>query len=497
MRLGKVKDPIVWTIAGSDSGAGSGLQADLKTMTSLGVHGCTVVTALTAQNSSEVLAIERSSLSFLDAQASALRKDGAPKAVKTGMLGSVEVARWLGKLPEINAYVVCDPVLCSSSGHLLTDKKIIPSLIKQVFPSVNLLTPNRMEAEALVGYAVTEPDAVEKAAQKLLGMGVKACLLKGGHSEGDLCSDFYTDGDAKFWIHSARLLGFRSHGTGCTLSAALASCHALGLDEKSTVVVAKAYLNRALRLSERTQSMAFLHHAAWPVAPEDFPWVTPSYRETRLKFPAMDRLGFYPVVNRFTWVERLVPLGLKVIQLRIKDLYGCGLEQEIRKSIEFCKRHDCHIVVNDHVELALKYGAYGVHLGQDDMAADLGKICGSGLRLGVSTHSYFEAALAHALGPSYISLGSIFPTKSHAMTFPPQGLDRIREWKSLFKYPVVAIGGITLERSSEVRKTGVDGVSVISDVLSAKDPEARTRAWVSNASIFLKNQLAQNGTSVR
>lgn len=493
MRLGSVKNPIVWTIAGSDSGAGAGLQADLKTMTALGVHGCTVVTALTAQNSSECLAIEQPAVSFLNAQAIALRKDGIPDVVKTGMLGSVEVVRWLGKLlRELNTHVVCDPVLYSSAGHLLTAKEVIPILIREVFTRINLLTPNRMEAEALVGVPVRDPDEVERAAQNLLGMGVKAVLIKGGHSEGNLCSDFYTDGDAKFWIHSARLSGFRSHGTGCTLSAALASCHALGLDEKSSVVVAKAYLNRAIRLSEQAMrsQTAFLHHAGWPVTSEDFPWVTPSYRETRIEFPPMDRLGFYPVVDRARWVRRLVPQGLKTIQLRVKDLDGSELEKEIRSSIEFCKQYRCQLIVNDHVEPALKYGAYGIHLGQDDLErADLTKICESGLRLGVSTHSYFEAAMAHALGPSYIALGSIFPTTSKTMTFPPQGLDRIREWKSLFKYPVVAIGGITLERSSDVWETGVDGVSVISDILSAKDPEARTRAWLGCSCVGRRDTL--------
>ncbi|MFZ1961538.1 MAG: thiamine phosphate synthase [Methylovirgula sp.] len=189
---------------------------------------------------------------------------------------------------------------------------------------------------------------------------------------------------------------------------------------------------------------------------------------------------FYPIVDSAAWIERLLPCGVKFVQLRIKDRPRDALRAEIAASRDLCREAGAELVINDYWRDAIELGCGFVHLGQGDLAAaDLAAIRGAGLQLGISTHDDAELALARAAQPDYIALGPIYPTLLKAMAFAPQGLARIGAWKKkIGAIPLVAIGGITLERATGVFEAGADVVSVVTDIVRAVDPEARAKAWV-------------------
>ncbi|WP_421982681.1 thiamine phosphate synthase [Roseibium sp.] len=190
---------------------------------------------------------------------------------------------------------------------------------------------------------------------------------------------------------------------------------------------------------------------------------------------------FYPIVDSSTWVARLVPLGVKLLQLRIKDVEDENmLRQEISAARKVCEKHGCQLIINDHWQLAIDEACDFVHLGQEDLeGADLDAIRRAGLRLGVSTHDGDELETALSADPDYIALGPVFPTSSKSLKWEPQGVAKVTGWKrQVGGLPLVAIGGITLERAGEVLQSGADSIAVISDVMRNPDPEQRTRDWI-------------------
>jgi thiamine-phosphate pyrophosphorylase len=189
---------------------------------------------------------------------------------------------------------------------------------------------------------------------------------------------------------------------------------------------------------------------------------------------------FYPIVDSAAWVGRLVGVGAELIQLRIKDASPAQLRAELHHALTICRRSGAILVVNDHWEAAIDAGADWVHLGQGDLdAADVGVLRAKGLQLGISTHSHEELERALSLDPDYVALGPIYPTILKAMPFAPQGLDRIGEWKRLVGgLPLVAIGGLNIERGVACLDAGADVVSVVTDITLNADPEGRARAWI-------------------
>ncbi len=188
---------------------------------------------------------------------------------------------------------------------------------------------------------------------------------------------------------------------------------------------------------------------------------------------------FYPIVPDGDWVERLARIGAKLIQLRMKDTPAVLIPEAIGRALEACRECGCELVVNDYWREAIDCGAGFVHLGQGDLeTADMKAIRRAGLKLGISTHSHEE--LNHALSedPDYVALGPIYETKLKAMPWAPQGLLRISEWKAIAKRPLVAIGGITLERAPMVFEAGADSIAVVTDIVAHPDPEQRARDWL-------------------
>jgi thiamine-phosphate pyrophosphorylase len=188
----------------------------------------------------------------------------------------------------------------------------------------------------------------------------------------------------------------------------------------------------------------------------------------------------YPIVDSAAWVRRLLPAGVRLVQLRIKDRSLDELRAEIRESRQLCERAGAQLVVNDHWQLALEEGCDFVHLGQGDLdTADVPALRRATVRIGISTHDDAELARALDLAPDYVALGPIYPTLLKAMKFGPQGLERIGEWKRrIGAIPLVAIGGITLERLPGVLAAGADSAAVVTDIVRHPLPEERMRNWV-------------------
>ena len=189
---------------------------------------------------------------------------------------------------------------------------------------------------------------------------------------------------------------------------------------------------------------------------------------------------FYPIFDSAEWLERLVPHGIRLVQLRVKDRPEAELRAEIRAAKAVCEAHGCRLIVNDYWRLAIEEGCDFVHLGQEDLdGADLGAIRAAGLRLGVSTHDDAELERALALAPDYVALGPVYPTILKQMRFGPQGLDRVGEWKRrVGATALVAIGGLTVERAPGVLDAGADILSAVTDITLNPDPEARVKEWL-------------------
>ncbi len=188
--------------------------------------------------------------------------------------------------------------------------------------------------------------------------------------------------------------------------------------------------------------------------------------------------GFYPVVDEVRWLRRFLPLGVRTIQLRIKEQAPAEVQRQLREALAIAADYpDGQLIINDYWREAIALGATWLHLGQGDLAgADRAAIRAAGIKLGVSTHS--PAELDHALTADYLALGPIYPTTLKQMPWSPQGLARIGEWQGRCPVPLVAIGGITLERAPAVLAAGADLIAVVSDVLRHPDPDQRVCAWL-------------------
>lgn len=238
----------VLTIAGSDCSGGAGIQADIKTMIMNGVYAMSVITALTAQNTTGVFGIQESPVEFVDQQMECVFQDIFPDAVKIGMLSSPEIMHHVAAgLQKYEArHIVLDPVMVSTSGHRLMQKEAEETLQKELFPLAEVITPNIPEAEVLTGLKITDADSMELAARAISNEFHISVLLKGGHRVEDANDLLYTDGKTQ-WLKGERIDNPNTHGTGCTLSSAIASNLAKDYDLTDSVIRAKSYLTDALR----------------------------------------------------------------------------------------------------------------------------------------------------------------------------------------------------------------------------------------------------------
>lgn len=250
--------------------------------------------------------------------------------------------------------------------------------------------------------------------------------------------------------------------------AALQACSTLGFIAHDAECLAEAWLARSLRLG------AF-QPECWPDEPADF-GLQPVPRAHAFA-PCPPQLGLYGVLPDAQWVGRMAKAGVPTVQLRFKSDDAAAVAREVRAAVEAVQGTAALLFINDHWREAIQAGAYGVHLGQEDLdalsPADLATLRASGVRLGVSTHGYAEMVRADAVGPSYIAMGAVFPTTLKKMATAPQGVGRLGVYARLLRtYPQVAIGGIGAEQFAEVLSTGVGSIAVVRALVAAPDPEA-------------------------
>jgi hydroxymethylpyrimidine/phosphomethylpyrimidine kinase len=256
------KVPKSLTIAGSDSGGGAGIQADLKTFSALGVHGSCVITAITAQNSKGVTAVHNVPVEIIEAQIDAIMSDIGTNSVKIGMLSNSEIIRAVSK--KIREYgisdIILDPVIFAASGSKLLQGSAIESLKKELTPISKIITPNILEAEILGGFKIKNKEEMLKAGKEILKLGSSSVLLKGGHLRVEN-SDFLTDlliTDNETTIFENKKIEKEGHGTGCTLSSAIAAHMAMGKGLKNAVKESIDYVHKALEYGYKAGSLNFV-----------------------------------------------------------------------------------------------------------------------------------------------------------------------------------------------------------------------------------------------
>ena len=235
------------TIAGSDSGGGAGIQADLKTFAAFKVFGLSAITAITAQNTTGVFAVQEVKPEIIAAQIDCLFEDMEINSVKIGMVSDTEIIKTIAdSLKRYNACnIVLDPVMISKSGYKLLKPEAIEALIKNLFPLAEVLTPNLVEAEEITGQKINNPDDMQTAAEKIHDMGVKTVVIKGGHLP-DKPVDVFYDGSSFLRLQGEFINTKNTHGTGCTFSSAIAACLALGQALPEAFMTAKEYITGAI-----------------------------------------------------------------------------------------------------------------------------------------------------------------------------------------------------------------------------------------------------------
>ena len=343
------------------------------------------------------------------------------------------------------------------------------------------------------------------AAHQLITKGAHAIYIKGGHAnwQAHVCDTFISPTQTIQFSQPRKETG-KLRGTGCMLASAIAAFVVNDYCIEDALTLANAYVsqvrhascaNTAYTLTSQTSSPAYGRCIGFPNNPLCFPSVKFYQREhapsqpsllsaeqvshvqsqaIERPFPALTQtdLGLYPVVDSVDWIARLLPTGVNIIQLRVKHGTQEEIRQQIKEAIALTKNTHCQLFINDYWELAIALGAYGVHLGQEDIdTANLEAIRQAGLRLGISTHGFAEIQRVRALHPSYIALGHIFPTNTKDMPSKPQGVERLRKYVALCEgIPTVAIGGINLARIADVAKTGVNSIAVVSAITQADEP---------------------------
>lgn len=502
---------LIWLIGGSDCSALAGIQADLATAQDLAVPAATVLTAVTAQHQTAVLAVNPVTPAVLQSQLDALTAAGQilPVAIKIGLvpdLATLELLTdWLGRFkqqqPQI--WLILDPVQVASSGDAL--QCLNPSAFAPLLAITDVLTPNAAELRALAGLPADAE--AELAVQLLFASGVKAIWQKDGHGSGAMLRE-------SLYLHSAATLAFklwpaqarnnalsagapllalqqekprqtgRWRGTGCSFATALACALAQPMLLPDACVLASLYLQQCLQRPAAKPHQ--LGRAGWPLTlkPQDhislhgpLAGADMNNRSTTGFASLQQAPGIYPVVSNFSQLVAVASAGVRTIQLRVKTGTSQQLRQQLQAAIVFAQQHQLQLFINDHWQLALELGAYGVHLGQEDLQnADLSALQTAGLRLGISTHGYLELLQALQLRPSYIALGHVFATPTKDMPSIPQGLRLLARQQLLCQQqqiPAVAIGGINATHLPQLRAMGLSGVAMVRAVVDATDIRAR------------------------
>jgi hydroxymethylpyrimidine kinase / phosphomethylpyrimidine kinase / thiamine-phosphate diphosphorylase len=462
---------IVWVMSGSDTSGGSGMQNDIRTLADCNSHVCSIITCIVAQNNHEVLDIFNMPLALIKRQVAALQEHLFPDAIKLGLVKTVSAIKYLaGLLKSLYRPCVLDPILRASSGYSLLTEAEIEVYKQNLFPGTLVITPNVLEAEKLLGCQIKTPIDIERAASSLLSMGVANVIIKGGDVASELASDYWTDGKHYCWLSYPKTLHL-VRGTGCAFASSLCAGLARGEAITSAFLKAKHYVFAAMQsASVNKGGKYFLNHR--PTSINQLPSIDSNLIPKLMSsFLPAEKIGFYAIVATLAELKRLAALGVNTIQLRVKGMACEKLRDMLSEACAYAKAAKVNLYINDYWQLALELGAYGVHLGQEDLhGADLPAILAGKLRLGVSTHNEFELLKANQLAPSYIAMGPIFPTQ-YKPYLDSLSIEKVAAWRQLTAAQLLVIGGIRFEHISALRAAGADGVAFISAVQAASDDE--------------------------
>nr|GMC89739.1 thiamine biosynthetic bifunctional enzyme TH1, chloroplastic isoform X2 [Ipomoea batatas] len=511
----KIRVPHVLTVAGSDSGAGAGIQADLKACAARGVYCSTVITAVTAQNTVGVQGVHIVPEDFLAEQLRSVLSDMHPDVVKTGMLPSTGIVKVLCQsLKEfpVQALVV-DPVMVSTSGHTLSGPSILDSFREELFPLADLVTPNLKEASALLGGVHLETfDDMRFAAKSIYEFGPRNVLVKGGDLPTSLDAvDILYDGKEFYEFQSPRIRTTNTHGTGCTLASSIAAELSKGSPMISAI---KDWLHDDFSKTEKMKRPMDKDQKAMLVAlssgsseqalnyskdivvgngcqgPFDHLLKLKSNAKNLIRLHPFDPsdLSLYAVTDsrmNKKWgrlitdaVKAAIEGGASIIQLREKDAETLDFLEAAKACLEICRLHDVPLLINDRIDVALASGADGVHVGQSDMPAHVARaLLGPDKIIGVSCKTPEQAHRAWAEGADYIGCGGVYPTntKENNRTI---GLDGLKSVCLSSRLPVVAIGGIGISNAEAVMALGVPnlkGVAVVSALFDRECIATETR----------------------
>ena len=490
------------TIAGSDPSGGAGIQADLKTFSALGVYGATAITAVTVQNTQSVKYVHKLPVQVVYDQIVAVMEDVTVDAVKIGMVNDAEtldaiVRALTAYRPK---YLVVDPVMVSTSGCALMQPDALAIMKERLLPMADLVTPNLPEAWTLAGTDTS----VDDAAQAILRLGVKALLIKGGHAEGKTKTDYLYiykgEGLKRVELTAETIDTPNTHGTGCTLSSAIAALLARGNGLEDAVRQAKGYLTEALKAGAGVHvgrghgpvchfyADRVMRFGGYKVVPFNRITLKPHDLKTasRLQFIThfTDKYSYYD--SAMMALEG----GCRWIQLRMKDACEDEIERVAWLILPECRRMGAVFVIDDHVELALRVGADGVHLGKNDMPVDEARrLAGDGFIIGGTANTFEDVQRLAAQGADYIGCGPFRFTMTKKNLAPMLGLEGYKRILSQMKecgigLPLVAIGGITSDDIPQLMAAGVSGIALSGSVLRAEQPVEEMRKVVEKLRIM-------------
>lgn len=509
------------SIAGSDPSGGAGLQADLKTFSALGVYGATAITAVTVQNTVGVKYVHALPPQVVYDQIVTVMEDIMPDAVKIGMVNDAETLDAIVRALTLHRprFLVVDPVMVSTSGCALMQADALQVMEERLLPMADIVTPNLPEAWTLAGT----DSSVDEAAQAILRLGVKALLMKGGHAEGTTKTDYlyvsYDDGVKRTEFSSATVDTFNTHGTGCTLSSAIAAMLARGHGMEEAVRQAKMYLTEALKAGAdvvvghghgpvchfyddavirsygykvirssgseaiRSSGSEVIRSSGYKVIRSNRKTVKPNNLKT-LK----SKLQFIThFTDRYSYLDSAMMAlegGCRWIQLRMKDADEAEIERTARQILPECRRRGAVFIIDDHVELVKRVGADGVHLGKNDMPVDEARrILGDEFIIGGTANTFEDIQRLAAQGADYIGCGPFRFTTTKKNLAPMLGIEGYENIVSLMKthginLPIVAIGGITYDDIPRIMSTGVTGIAISGSVLRADNPVEEMKRMV-------------------
>lgn len=404
--------PVIWSLDAADACGLSGLPLDMRICQNLGVHPCTVALAqLTGPGNNQQLRLADED--YINAALESLARAFPPSLIKLGLLPSAGVVHLVADmLEDYQGRVIYDPVFTLGGGLFQLDRKLWELIRRRILPRVDVFTPTCKQLASVSGGPVDQYEDIEAATEQLLMHGVGSLLVKAGQLVGDprYREDYHHGTEGRFWLRSPGVAGKPMPQGGRITSMALGAALAHGLELHDALVIAECCRNQGQRLQNRVgKEQVTIGDIGWPDKLDDLPKLIAGnperWHKTRPIVERVDGLGLYPVVVNVDTIEALLASGVRSIQLRLPAMDETLLRREVQRAVKLCTPFGARLFISDHWQLALLYGAHGVHLEQADLPrANLKAIVDGGLHIGLSVSNWGDLAEALAIRPGYLSI---------------------------------------------------------------------------------------------